>query len=149
MNGGFRSFNVAGEAHGTIVAGDDSWTGEIPMADPLPPLETFPNGYPGREYEIEHRAPEFTSVCPKTGQPDFGVLTFRYVPDALCVELKSLKMYLQAYRNRGIFYENVINAILDDFVAACRPLRCEVIGEFSPRGGLSSRIIARHVAKQG
>ena len=133
---------------GTIVSEESTRCRETPM-DPLPPLETFPNGYPDREYEIEHRAPEFTSVCPKTGQPDIGVITFRYVPAARCVELKSLKMYLQAYRNRGIFYENVINAILDDFVAACQPRRCEVIGEFSPRGGLSSRIIARHEAKHG
>lgn len=108
-------------------------------------LEVFPNQFAGREYEIEIRCPEFTSVCPKTGQPDFGVLTFRYVPAETCVELKSLKLYLQSFRNRGIFYEHVVNAILDDFVAACSPRRATVIGEFSPRGGITSTITARFV----
>lgn len=107
-------------------------------------LEVFPNQYSGREYEIEIRCPEFTSVCPKTGQPDFGVLTFRYVPSATCVELKSLKLYLQAFRNQGIFYEHVVNKILDDFVSACRPIRATVTGEFTPRGGISSKIVAHH-----
>lgn len=103
-------------------------------------LETFANRYPGREYWIEIRCPEFTSVCPKTGQPDFGTITFRYLPDETCVELKSLKLYLQGYRNQGIFYENVVNQILDDFVAACRPRRCVVTGDFSPRGGITTRV---------
>lgn len=115
-----------------------------PVATSL--LETFPNQYAGREYEIEIRCPEFTSVCPKTGQPDFGVLTFTYVPGNRCVELKSLKLYLQAFRNQGIFYEHVVNKILDDFVAACAPVRAVLVGEFSPRGGITSRITARFEA---
>ena len=96
-------------------------------------LEVFPNEFPNREYLIEIICPEFTSVCPKTGQPDFGTLTFSYIPADLCVELKSLKLYLQAYRNEGIFYEHVTNMILDHFVAACRPRQCTVIGDFRPR----------------
>lgn len=109
-------------------------------------LETFPNAYPARDYEIEIRCPEFTSVCPITGQPDFGTILIRYVPDQLCVELKSLKLYLFSFRNRGIFYESVINAILDDLVAACAPRSMTVVGEFTPRGGISSRITCAHVA---
>lgn len=107
-------------------------------------LETFPNQFPNRDYEIEITCPEFTAVCPKTGQPDFGVIKIAYVPDAVCVELKSLKLYLQAYRNKGIFYEHSINTILDDLVAACAPRRMTVTGDFTPRGGISSRIIARY-----
>ena len=103
-------------------------------------LETFENQFPRRDYTIKHRCPEFTSVCPKTGQPDFGVLTFEYVPDQLCVELKSLKLYLQRYRNAGIFYENVTNTIHDDFVAIVQPRRFLLTAEFSPRGGISSVI---------
>ncbi|HAN98097.1 MAG TPA: NADPH-dependent 7-cyano-7-deazaguanine reductase QueF [Planctomycetaceae bacterium] len=107
-------------------------------------LETFENSFPGRDYEIRIRCPEFTSVCPKTGQPDFGVLQFDYVADRLCIELKSLKLYLQSFRNAGIFYENVTNAILDDFVAVVAPRRVVLTAEFSPRGGISSTIVARH-----
>ena len=107
-------------------------------------LETFPNQFPGRDYTIEIRCPEFTSVCPKTGQPDFGVVTFVYIPDGTCVELKSLKLYLQGYRNRGIFYENVVNTLLNDFVAACRPRKACVIGDFSPRGGITTKVTACH-----
>jgi 7-cyano-7-deazaguanine reductase len=110
------------------------------------PLETFPNQFADREYEIEIVCPEFTAVCPKTGQPDFGTITIGYVPSAVCLELKSLKLYLQGYRNRGIFYEHSINAILDDLVAACQPRRMVVIGQFTPRGGISSRITARYEA---
>lgn len=110
------------------------------------PLEVFPNQFPDREYEIEIVCPEFTAVCPKTGQPDFGTITIDYVPGAVCVELKSLKLYLQAFRDRGIFYEHSINTILDDLVAACRPRRMTVVGQFTPRGGISSRITARFVA---
>ena len=108
-------------------------------------LEVFANAYAGREYTIEIVCPEFTSVCPKTGQPDFGTLTFRYVPGDTCVELKSLKLYLQGFRQQGIFYEQVVNRILDDFVAACDPVRCTVIGQFTPRGGITSRIETTHV----
>src|SRR3954468_18691951 len=95
-------------------------------------LETFANQFPGRDYTVEIVCPEFTSVCPKTGQPDFGTITFTYTPGPLCVELKSLKLYLQRYRNQGIFYESVVNQLLDHFVAACRPARCKVVGAFTP-----------------
>ena len=107
-------------------------------------LETFANQIPARDYLIEHICPEFTSICPKTGQPDFGTLTFRYVPDRICVELKSLKMYLQAFRNEGIFYENVTNRILDDLVAVLQPRRLTLLAEFTPRGGIRSRITVSH-----
>ena len=109
-------------------------------------LETFPNQFPGRDYEVEIECPEFTAICPKTGQPDFGTIRIWYVPDRTCVELKSLKLYLHAFRDRGIYYEHSINAILDDLVAACRPRRMAVIGQFTPRGGISSRITARFEA---
>jgi 7-cyano-7-deazaguanine reductase len=109
---------------------------------PLPALETWPNQFPG--YEIEIVAPEFTSVCPKTGLPDFGRITIRYVPDRLCVELKSLKLYLLAYRNLGIFYENVVNRILKDLVEATQPVSATVAGEFTPRGGIHSKITANY-----
>ena len=108
----------------------------------LPEIETWPNQFPG--YEIEIVIPEFTSVCPKTGLPDFGQLTLRYVPDKRCLELKSLKMYTLAYRNLGIFYENVVNRFLRDVVAAVKPISASVTGEFTPRGGLHSRITARY-----
>jgi 7-cyano-7-deazaguanine reductase len=106
----------------------------------LPDIETWPNTYPG--YEIEIVLPEFTSVCPKTGLPDFGKLTLRYVPDQSCLELKSLKMYTLEYRNLGIFYENVINRFLRDVVNACNPMRATLVGEFTPRGGIQSKITA-------
>jgi 7-cyano-7-deazaguanine reductase len=103
-------------------------------------LETFPNQHPGRDYVIEIVCPEFTSVCPKTGQPDFGTIVFTYTPDKRCVELKSLKLYLHSFRNQGIFYENAVNRILDDFVAACQPRRLKVEGRFTPRGGISTTV---------
>ena len=106
----------------------------------LPEIETWPNTYPG--YEIEIVLPEFTSVCPKTGLPDFGKLTLRYVPDKKCLELKSLKMYTLEYRNLGIFYENVINRFLRDVVEACDPIRATIVGDFTPRGGIQSKITA-------
>ena len=106
----------------------------------LPEIETWPNTYPG--YEIEIVLPEFTSVCPKTGLPDFGKLTLRYVPDQKCLELKSLKMYTLEYRNLGIFYENVINRFLRDVVNACEPIRATLVGDFTPRGGIQSKITA-------
>ena len=106
----------------------------------LPEIETWPNTYPG--YEIEIVLPEFTSVCPKTGLPDFGKLTLRYVPDQSCLELKSLKMYTLEYRNLGIFYENVINRFLRDVVNACHPIRATLVGDFTPRGGIQSKITA-------
>ena len=114
----------------------------------MSPLETFPNQFPDREYEIEITCPEFTAVCPKTGQPDFATLLITYVPGATCVELKSLKLYLFDYRNRGIFYEHSINTILDDLVAACDPRSMTVVGHFTPRGGISSKITARYAARK-
>ncbi len=110
-------------------------------------LETVPNQVPDRAYEIEISCPEFTAVCPKTGQPDFGAIVITYVPAASVIELKSLKLYLVDYRNRGIFYEHSINTILDDLVAACQPRKMKVVGQFSPRGGISSRITACYEAQ--
>ena len=114
---------------------------DAPAADQL---ETFTNRHPGRDYTIEIVCPEFTSLCPKTGQPDFGTITFAYTPDRLCVELKSLKLYLQRYRDQGIFYESAVNRLLDDFVAACRPRRCRVVGAFTPRGGITTRVTCEY-----
>jgi len=111
-------------------------------------LETFDNQFPGRDYTIEICCPEFTSVCPKTGQPDFGVLTFTYTPDGKCVELKSLKLYLQQFRNEGIFYENVTNRILDDFVAVVQPRRVRLVAEFSARGGITTNVIVQHEKRE-
>ena len=111
------------------------------MADEFRDLmETFENPCPQRDYVHEICCPEFTSVCPKTGQPDFGTLTFTYIADQLCLELKSLKLYLQQFRNEGIFYEAVTNRILDDFVAVVKPRRATLQAEFTPRGGISSVI---------
>ena len=107
-------------------------------------LEVFDNPRPDRDYTITHVNPEFTSVCPKTGLPDFGTITVEYVPDALCVELKSLKYYYLDFRSHGIFYEAVINQILDDLVEATAPRRMKVIGEFTTRGGLHSTVVAEH-----
>ena len=113
----------------------------------LPEIETWPNHFPG--YEIEIVNPEFTSVCPKTGLPDFGRLTLRYTPDRLCLELKSLKMYLLAYRTLGIFQENAVNRYLRDVVKTVKPVSAMVIGEFTPRGGLESRITATWSKRRG
>ena len=107
----------------------------------LPPIETWPNQFP--DYEILVEIPEYTAICPKTGLPDFGHLTIRYVPDERCLELKSLKLYVVAYRNLGIFYENAVNRILRDCAAACRPKSMTVTGRFSSRGGISSVVEAR------
>jgi 7-cyano-7-deazaguanine reductase len=112
----------------------------------LPEIETWPNQYP--DYEIEIVIPEFTSVCPKTGLPDFGKLVLRYVPDKLCLELKSYKMYLLAYRNLGIFQENVVNRVLRDAVRACKPKVATVIGDFAPRGGLGTIVTATWSRKE-
>lgn len=108
----------------------------------LPKIETFPNQFQG--YEITISYPEFTSICPKTGLPDFGTITVRYMPNKKCLELKSVKMYMIAYRNLGIFYENVINRMLNDFVSACRPKWMIVKGEFTPRGGMRGTVEARY-----
>ena len=105
-------------------------------------IETFPNPRPEREFEIAIDCPEFTSMCPKTGLPDFGTIRITYVPDERCVELKSLKYYLLGYRNRGIFYESATNQILDDLVAALGPRRMTVVGDFTPRGGIRTVVTA-------
>jgi 7-cyano-7-deazaguanine reductase len=110
-------------------------------------LEAVPNQHPDRDYEVSMVADEFTCVCPVTGQPDFATIRIRYVPDKKCVELKSLKLYLQAYRNRGIYYEHVTNVILDDLVKALRPRSITVVGDFAVRGGISSVIEATYQAK--
>ena len=112
-------------------------------------LDTFDNQHPQRDYTIEIVCPEFTSVCPKTGQPDFGTITVRYVPDRKCVELKSLKFYLQRYRNEGIFYEHVTNRILDDLVAALAPRRMTIVAAFTPRGGITTTVTAEFTAEKG
>ena len=109
-------------------------------------LETFPNTHPGRDYTITHTCPEFTAICPITGQPDFGTIRISYVPDRLCVELKSLKVYLFGFRDRGIFYEHVTNVILDDLVSALKPRRMTVEGDFNVRGGISSVVRASYEA---
>lgn len=113
---------------------------------PLPPLETWPSQY-AEEYEIIVSIPEFTSICPKTSLPDFALLTLKYVPDKLCVELKSLKEYLNGYRNLGIFNENVVNRVLRDLVTALNPRRMSVQGVFTPRGGIQTTVEARFPAK--
>ncbi len=105
-------------------------------------LELFENPRPGREYTITIRCPEFTSVCPKTGQPDFGTITVEYIPDELCIELKSLKLYMQSYRNEGIFYERLTNDILDDLSGACKPRWMRVQSSFTPRGGITTDVTA-------
>ena len=107
-------------------------------------LETFENEFPERDYVIEIVCPEFTSVCPKTGQPDFGVLTFTYTPEQRCIELKSLKLYLQQFRNEGIFYENVTNRILNDLVAKLSPRRMKLEAKFTPRGGITTTVTVEH-----
>src|SRR5262245_32368876 len=107
-------------------------------------LETFPNPEPARDYEIAIRCPEFTSVCPMTGLPDFGEIRITYVPDKLCIELKALKYYLVEFRNKGIFYESVTNQILTDLVEACGPRRMTVVGDFSVRGGINTEVTASY-----
>ena len=109
-------------------------------------IDLFENPRPQRDYAITIRCPEFTSVCPKTGQPDFGTLTFTYTPEARCVELKSLKLYLQRYRNEGIFYEHVTNRILDDLVAVLQPRRMKLVAAFTARGGITTRVMATYDA---
>ena len=119
--------------------------GSLPMADPTREiLETFDNPYPQRDYSIETICPEFTSMCPKSGQSDFGMLTITYVPDQVCFELKSLKLYLQQYRNHGAFYEAVTNAILDDLVAVTQPRSMTITAEFTPRGGIRTNVVVEY-----
>lgn len=112
-------------------------------------LETFANPCPGRDYEIAMECPEFTCVCPRTGQPDFATIRIRYVPAELCVELKSLKLYLWSYRNEGAFHEAVVNRILDDLVQAVRPKMMTVVGDFNVRGGIHTTVSASHDDAKG
>ena len=115
------------------------------MKNKIKLLETFKNQNPERDYTVTHSAPEFTSLCPKTKQPDFAVIVIEYIPDKLCVELKSLKLYLSSYRNDGIFFESVTNTILDDLVKVCKPRYMVVTAEFNVRGGISSTVEAEYV----
>jgi len=115
------------------------------VGDILPPIEAFPSFHKG--YEIKIEIPEYTAVCPKTGLPDFGTVTILYMPDRSCIELKSLKYYILGFRNMGIFYENAVNRILKDVVAACKPKWCVVTGEFSARGGMKTTVTARYRVK--
>jgi 7-cyano-7-deazaguanine reductase len=114
------------------------------VREPRSILEAFDNPRPERDYEIEFSFPEFTSVCPVTGQPDFATIVIKYVPDRLCVEMKSLKLYFFSYRNKGIFYESVVNTILDDLVAVLRPRYMRVTGQFAVRGGTAGMVTAEH-----
>ena len=111
---------------------------------PSKELETFPNPHPERDYTVRFECPEFTCVCPRTGQPDFATIRIRYVPDQRCVELKSLKLYLWSYRNEGAFHEAVTNRILDDLVRATEPRAIEVLGDFGVRGGIHTTVTVRH-----
>ena len=107
-------------------------------------IETFPNPFPGRDYSITMKCPEFTCLCPKTGQPDFAILNISYIPDKICVELKSLKIYLTSYRNEGGFHEKVINIILDDLVSACKPRNMKIVGDFNVRGGIYTTVTVEY-----
>ena len=111
---------------------------------PSKELETFPNPRAERDYEINMECPEFTCVCPKTGQPDFATIRIHYIPDKICLELKSLKLYLWSYRDQGAFHEAVINKILDDLVQACRPRKMTVVGDFNVRGGIHTTVTASY-----
>jgi 7-cyano-7-deazaguanine reductase len=117
------------------------------MNDKIKIIEVFENAYPGRDYTVIHEAPEFTSLCPKTGQPDFAKITVEYIPDKLCIELKSLKLYFHSFRNDGIYFESVTNRILDDLVAACQPRFMNVTAEFNTRGGISSLVETEYQKK--
>ena len=111
-------------------------------------IETFPNPFPERDYNIDMECPEFTCLCPKTGQPDFGILDISYIPDKLCIELKSLKIYLTSYRNEGGFHEKVVNIILDDLVSACKPKKMKIVGDFNVRGGIHTTVTVEHFGKK-
>jgi 7-cyano-7-deazaguanine reductase len=111
-----------------------------------PKLELFENPYPARDYCVTIRCPEFTSVCPRTGQPDFGEIAIEYRPDKLCIELKALKLYMQSYRNRGIYYEALTNEILEDLSSVCRPRWMKVTSRFTPRGGITTEVVAEYSA---
>ncbi len=110
-----------------------------------PQIEFFDNPRPGRDYTVTIRCPEFTSVCPKTGQPDFGEIVIEYCPDKLCIELKSLKFYMQSFRSKGIFYEQLTNDILDYLVEVCKPMRMSITAKFTPRGGITTDVSAEYI----
>jgi 7-cyano-7-deazaguanine reductase len=129
--------------HATIKG---SSKGALSMSDFRKLLETFDNQFPDRDYRIEIVCPEFTSVCPRTGQPDFGTLTITYIPNKKCVELKSLKFFLQSFRNEGIFYEHVTNTILDDLAAAMQPRWLKIAAAFNSRGGITETVTTEYVA---
>lgn len=131
----------------TVAGGYTDKHAEAGVKHEMPEIECWPNQY-GKDYEIEIVMPEFTSVCPKTGLPDHGTLTLRYVPDKLCLELKSLKMYMLEYRNLGIFQENIVNKFLRDVVKAAKPMRVTMLGEFTARGGIATNITASWAKKQ-
>ncbi|GJQ63239.1 MAG: NADPH-dependent 7-cyano-7-deazaguanine reductase [Melioribacteraceae bacterium] len=116
------------------------------MSDKLEILETFENEFQDRDYVIEHTAPEFTSLCPKTGQPDFANMNLEYIPDEKCIELKSLKLYYNSYRNEGVFYESLTNKILDDLVEKCAPRWMKLTADFNVRGGIGSRVTVEHIS---
>ncbi|HXF91484.1 MAG TPA: preQ(1) synthase [Nitrospiraceae bacterium] len=138
-----RDNKKAGRPAGTATRlGYNELHAKSGISAPLPDIETWPNQYKG--YEVTIEIPEYTAICPKTGLPDFGTIRLRYMPDKVCLELKSLKLYIHAYRNLGIFYENAVNRILQDVVKACRPVWAVVTGEFTARGGLRSTIEARY-----
>ena len=118
------------------------------MSEKTKILEIFDNAYPERDYTVIHTAPEFTSVCPKTGQPDFATITIEYIPDKLCIELKSLKFYLNSYRNDGIYFESVTNKILDDLVSVCKPRFMHLSAEFNVRGGISSVVEVEYASEE-
>ena len=129
--------------------GSPSILSEEQIAQPRSILDTFENPSPGRDYEIRFTFPEFTSVCPVTGQPDFATITVIYVPDERCVEMKSLKLYYFSFRNKGIFYEAVVNQILDDLVAVLKPRRMTVMGSFAVRGGTAGTVTANYEPPRG
>jgi 7-cyano-7-deazaguanine reductase len=141
----YDEYIQATEKRGKIMPEYTDQHARAGIATPLPRLECFKNQF--ENYEITISIPEFTSVCPRTGLPDFGTITIRYTPDKWCVELKSLKMYILAYRNLGIFYENAVNRILRDFVKASKPIQAVVTGEFNVRGGMKSTIEASYPPK--
>jgi 7-cyano-7-deazaguanine reductase len=134
---------------GLTQLGAKSILTEAQLADPRSILEAFPNPRPQRDYTIQFVFPEFTSVCPVTGQPDFATITVRYVPGERCVEMKSLKLYFFSYRDKGIFYEAVTNTILDDLVAVLKPRRMTVIGDFAVRGGTAGTVTVEYEASAG
>ena len=111
-------------------------------------IETFPNPFSGRDYTIDMECPEFTCLCPKTGQPDFATLFISYVPDKICIELKSLKFYLNSYRNEGGFHEKVVNIILDDLVSACKPRKMTIVGDFNVRGGIHTTVTVEYIGEK-